>query len=445
MNLKKLFIYFFLSGILFACGIKTDEKNLFLDIDPGRQTLNFSAEAGYQSVTVSANVEFTVESDADWCRTTVSNYLTDNLRITVLKNETFEKRAANITISANGVKSENIMVNQSGVTPVLSANEKTILVNALEKQEFSLDINANIPIVFDLPEWIFGKEDNEWVSGQKRYSFTLSPLPANSPYREGILEIRAASSLVDIQPVLVTVVQKEVIIPKIIAHRGYWDRSGSAQNSLHSLRGAIELGAYGSELDVWITADNVVIVNHDPSYGGVHIETSNYSALEGLRLVNGEPIPLLQQCIDIIKTQNKTKLIIEIKPHSSVANENRAVAAVLKLVNDSDAAHLVDYISFSENICHELIKANLQNRVAYLNGNRTPEQLKQAGYWGLDYSFDVLKNNLGWIVKARELGLTTNVWTVNSISDLQFFISSGVDFITTDNPMGLKNLLNYPN
>jgi glycerophosphoryl diester phosphodiesterase len=117
------------------------------------------------------------------------------------------------------------------------------------------------------------------------------------------------------------------------------------------------------------------------------------------------------------------------------------VAAVVKLVNDGGVAHLVDYISFSENVCKELIKSNPQHRVAYLMGNRTPEELKSAGYWGLDYAESILKNHTDWVLKAKELGLTVNVYTVNSESDMQYFINMGVDFITTDKPQDLLNLL----
>jgi len=242
---------------------------------------------------------------------------------------------------------------------------------------------------------------------------------------------------------LVSVTQKEEKKPKtkVIAHRGFWNRPGSAQNSIHSLQGAIEHGFYGSELDVYITADGVLVVNHDPTFNGVNIELSNYSAIQDFRLQNGEPIPKLQEYIDVAKKQSQTKLIIEIKSHSTKLNEDRAVAAVVQMVNDNNVAHLVDYISFSQNICNELIKANPQHRVAYLNGDLTPEQLKAAGYWGLDYHYNVLKNNTGWMEKARELGLTTNVWTVNSTSDMQYFIDREVDYITTDHPLELKELL----
>ena len=44
--------------------------------------------------------------------------------------------------------------------------------------------------------------------------------------------------------------------PKVIAHRGYWTAPESAQNSLASFTKADAVGVYGSEIDVWLTADN---------------------------------------------------------------------------------------------------------------------------------------------------------------------------------------------
>ncbi|MDR3218052.1 MAG: glycerophosphodiester phosphodiesterase [Dysgonamonadaceae bacterium] len=228
----------------------------------------------------------------------------------------------------------------------------------------------------------------------------------------------------------------------IIAHRGFWNKFGSAQNSLSSLENAINLGVYGSELDAYITKDGVVVLSHDNKYQGIEIETANYAELLPLRLPNGEPIPTLQQYIDRVKQQQQTKLILEIKPHTTVENENRAVTAIVQLVNDGGITELVDYISFSENICRELIKCNPKHRVAYLSGNKSPEELKKEGYWGLDYAINVLKKqHPEWIKEAKKLGLTVNVWTVNSPEDISYFISQEVDYITTDNPQLLKDVL----
>lgn len=60
--------------------------------------------------------------------------------------------------------------------------------------------------------------------------------------------------------------------PKIVAHRGYWKTEGSAQNSIRSLVKADSIGVYGSEFDVWLSADDKLIVNHDGRIGDIVIE-----------------------------------------------------------------------------------------------------------------------------------------------------------------------------
>ncbi|GHT43097.1 glycerophosphoryl diester phosphodiesterase [Bacteroidia bacterium] len=229
---------------------------------------------------------------------------------------------------------------------------------------------------------------------------------------------------------------------QIIAHRGFWDKLGSAQNSVSSLHNAIDFGAYGSELDVHLTQDGYLVLNHDDDYQGVNIQGATYADLSALRLANGEPLPTLQQCIEVAKTQNTTKLIVEIKPHHSPEADVRAANVVVKVINESGIADLTDYISFSADICKELIKLNPQHRVAYLNGDKSPQELKAEGYWGLDYSEGTLHDHPTWLKEAKELGLTTNVWTVNSLEEMQYFLQQGVDYITTNHPELLKGLLN---
>ena len=77
---------------------------------------------------------------------------------------------------------------------------------------------------------------------------------------------------------------------QVIAHRGYWDCDGSAQNSIAALVKAAEAGAYGSEFDVSITADGVPVVNHDDDIRGHVIETSVYASIKDLKLPNGETL-----------------------------------------------------------------------------------------------------------------------------------------------------------
>jgi len=228
---------------------------------------------------------------------------------------------------------------------------------------------------------------------------------------------------------------------KVIAHRGYWDCEGSAQNSIASLQKAQELQIYGSEFDVWLTSDGVLVVNHDDAIQGLKIENAPYSQLKDIRLKNGETLPTLEAYLQQGKKDGKTKLILEIKPHSTKEKEDRAVAAVVEMVEKSGMKKQTEYISFSLNICKELVRLSPEAEVAYLNGDLSPQELKALRINGIDYHLSVLQKNKHWIDEARQLKMKVNVWTINKEEDMQEMIVAGVDFITTDNPVLAKDLV----
>lgn len=228
---------------------------------------------------------------------------------------------------------------------------------------------------------------------------------------------------------------------KVIAHRGYWDCEGSAQNSITALNKAHEVGVYGSEFDVLITADGIPVVNHNDSIQGFCIETSLYEDIKDLKLKNGETLPTLEDYLIQGKENKGTQLILEIKPHKRVVNEDRAVTAILALVQKYQLEDQVEYISFSMNICKELIRRAPAAQVAYLRGEVSPADLKVLGFTGLDYHYKVFEKNPTWIQEAKNAGLTVNVWTVDDPAVMQSMIEQNVDFITTDKPEQLKEIV----
>ncbi|MBB4622822.1 glycerophosphodiester phosphodiesterase family protein [Parabacteroides faecis] len=228
---------------------------------------------------------------------------------------------------------------------------------------------------------------------------------------------------------------------KVIAHRGYWDCEGSAQNSITALNKAHEVGAYGSEFDVSITADGIPVVNHDDSIQGFCIETSLYEQLKDLKLKNGERLPTLEEYLIQGKKNQGTQLILEIKPHRRVVNEDKAVAAILYLVQKYQMEDQVEYISFSMNICKELIRRAPAVQVSYLRGEVSPADLKILGFSGLDYHYKVFDKHPEWIQEAKNEGLTINVWTVDDPAVMESMVAKGVDFITTDKPKELKAVI----
>jgi glycerophosphoryl diester phosphodiesterase len=68
--------------------------------------------------------------------------------------------------------------------------------------------------------------------------------------------------------------------------------------------------------------------------------------------------------------------------------------------------------------------------------------VKKDGYTGIDYHFNVFKKNPTWIKEAHDVGLTVNVWTVNTEEGMLNLINQNVEFITTDEPEKLLSLLN---
>jgi len=228
---------------------------------------------------------------------------------------------------------------------------------------------------------------------------------------------------------------------QIIAHRGYWKTVNNAQNSITALTMAGSENFYGSELDIYITKDNVLIVNHDPEINGLSIETNLYAAFANTELKNREPLPTLETYLKAGKKFPNLKLILEIKPHKNTKREAKAVKEVLKLVANAKLEDRVEYISFSQNICNEIKKQNPKALVSYLNGDLTPEQVKQNGWNGIDYHYTIFQKNPSWIERAHNLGLLTNTWTVNDTEIMDEMILSKIQYISTDEPLILKEKL----
>lgn len=237
---------------------------------------------------------------------------------------------------------------------------------------------------------------------------------------------------------------------KVIAHRGFHTTEGSARNSIVALQKAQELGIYGSECDVNLTKDGVVVVAHGGSHPDKMVEcdkriTIQKSTLEqchSILLENGEKMPTLDEYLAQTKKDPKTKLIIEIKSHATPEKETEVVEATLNKVKQYGLENQVEYIAFRPFVCEELKRLAPEGTpIAYLNGDYDPTYVKGMGLSGIDYKFNVLKKKPKWIKQAQKKGLSVNVWTVNKEEDIIWCIEQGVDYITTDYPTLVQELI----
>lgn len=220
----------------------------------------------------------------------------------------------------------------------------------------------------------------------------------------------------------------------IIAHRGAWKAKSFPENSIASLNEAVRIGCFGSEFDVHMTADGVLVVNHDADFLGLHIEKSTYKELLAKQLSNGEYIPTLERYLKAGMKQKTTKLILEIKPSKAGAENDKILTTnVVALVHKLKARPWVDYISFSYAILKKIKELDPVANVSYLAGDASLEKLKEDGFYGADYQYNVYKKG-EWFAKAKALGLTINAWTVNTEPEMKWLLENKVEFITTNEP-----------
>ena len=230
--------------------------------------------------------------------------------------------------------------------------------------------------------------------------------------------------------------------PLVVAHRGYWRTEGSAQNSITSFQKAAEVGCWGSEFDVWLTADGIPVVFHDATIDGIRIEDTTYATLMNIRLKNGEFIPTLQQYLQEAKRWHDCRLIFEVKPHRNAKRDSLISELSVELVNMLGLASRTDYISFSKHACKRLHELAPEAKVAYLNGDLSPQEIKEMGLTGIDYNMGTFDKHPEWPLEAKKLGLEVNVWTVDGEEALSRYAKMpGIDIITTNDPNVLIKIL----
>ncbi|QNK63141.1 glycerophosphodiester phosphodiesterase [Pedobacter sp. PAMC26386] len=230
---------------------------------------------------------------------------------------------------------------------------------------------------------------------------------------------------------------------KVIAHRGAYKKNNFPENSIASLKEAIRLKCYGSEFDVHLTKDNFIVVNHDDDFLGMPIASSTYGELRQEMLHNGEHLPTLENYLNEGMKQDHTKLILEIKVGQSLLATLTLTEAVLEMVKKLKAGPWIEYISFSYEALLRILQHDPMAKTAFLaeiNDELPVETLKKDRIQQADYDFNIYETG-DWFNRAHQLGMTINAWTVNDKKDMLALIENKIDFITTNEPELLLDLL----
>ncbi|GGE38832.1 phosphodiesterase [Halopseudomonas oceani] len=236
----------------------------------------------------------------------------------------------------------------------------------------------------------------------------------------------------------------------IYGHRGA--RAEAPENTLPSFRKALEAGVTRVELDLHLSADQQLMVIHDPTLKrttGLRGKVAQHTAAELTRMdarlgladwSTPCPIPtlaqLLQECPEIEHYQ------LEVKSGSE--RQSRIVLDAIAALTEQYKLHDKAVVTSSSRTLLRYAKRNdfmLPTGLVEEYGLLDP--IKSARRYGCDYLI------LNWklcserrLRAAKAAGLHVSVWTVNDAELMRRLTAMGVDSLITDLPSLAVKVIN---
>ena len=228
--------------------------------------------------------------------------------------------------------------------------------------------------------------------------------------------------------------------PLIVAHRGY--SSVYPENTILSVRKAIELGVDFVEIDVRETKDGKLILMHDEKIdrttnGKGYVRNLKYSEIKNLDAgkwkgnFKNVKIPTFEEVI--MEAKGRVNLMIEIKEAS--------ITKVLEIIEKHRVIENIVITSFNLSYLIKTRKKNPAISTALITHTR-PQDLSELIRHGIQMvNIEYHHFSEKMLEEFTKRGLLTNIWTVDEEKEMERFISMGVFMITTNYPDRLKKLL----
>ena len=239
---------------------------------------------------------------------------------------------------------------------------------------------------------------------------------------------------------------------EIIAHRGA--SFDAPENTLAAMKLAWEQGADAIELDLHFSADERIVVIHDPDLKRVAGKTGKVSEQRWADLSSldvgawkdakfkGERIPALPEILATVPAGRRA--FIELKCGPEILPELQRVLSASRLPPERFVL-----IGFGLETMRQAKAAFPSIPVLFLHGWKkdapvdTAEVVAQARAAGLDgvnlhHDFPVSE---AFVRRIREAGLSVYVWTVDAPDVARRWMAAGVDGITTNRPRFLREQL----
>ncbi|NJE30736.1 glycerophosphodiester phosphodiesterase [Thermococcus sp. 18S1] len=201
----------------------------------------------------------------------------------------------------------------------------------------------------------------------------------------------------------------------LLGHRGY--SAKYPENTLLAFKKAVEAGADGIELDVWLTKDGEVVVIHDDtvdrtSNGSGRVKDMTLDELKSLDFGNGERIPTLEETFEALPED--VLINVEIKDAEAV----KKTAAIIGANNPSR----VMVSSFLIDALREYRKHDRETRMGLLVDREEtlallPTLIGELSLWSINPPVEALEiigveKTVGALQMARGAGLKVVLWSL---------------------------------
>lgn len=229
---------------------------------------------------------------------------------------------------------------------------------------------------------------------------------------------------------------------QVASHRG--DFQSAPENSIGAIRAAIEKQVDVVEIDVQMTKDGVVVLQHDYTLErmtGVRMSVHDLTFAEVTALelrgswtgMPAERIPTLTEALREIK--GKAKALVEIKPYGDELEMGRKVA---ELVAAEEMVGDVYVQSFDYGVLQAVRAAQPDIKTGII-------LFAAAGnIESLDVDFYTISQNMlsdRFIARAHRQGREVWVWTVNLERNMKEALKYDIDGLITDYPEKVQRLI----
>lgn len=215
-----------------------------------------------------------------------------------------------------------------------------------------------------------------------------------------------------------------------IGHRGA--RGHEPENTVRSVRRALELGAHGIEVDVYFVDGELIVIHDDTlertTNGRGPVAGKSFAFLRSLDAGHGEKIPTLREIFDAV--DRRAFINIELKGPGTAAPVQGIIEEYIRagwscedfLVSSFDHGELA-------RIAHPKIRLGLLFPRAPLRFVRLAQKLRA-------YSIHTAARSTRrpFVARAHRHGLKVFVYTANSPRSIKRLHAIGVDGVFTDYP-----------